>query len=85
MSDTPSQAQGLFGLPSVGDLVSKIPGVAELQTLKTDYDDFAATVDKLNGYVGQYSWIPGASAVAGPLSTLDKGMQFVKTLVNFVP
>jgi hypothetical protein len=79
-----TQAQG-FSMPNVGDLISKIPGISELQTLKADYDDFAGAVDKVNGYVQQYSWIPGASAVAGPLQGLDKGLQLVKKLIDFVP
>jgi len=80
-----AQAQPLFNLPPVSDLISKIPGVNELHTLKADFDDFAAAVDKVNGYVQKYSWIPGASTVTGSLSTLDKGLQFVKKLIDFVP
>ena len=80
-----SQPQGLFGLPNVGELVAKIPGADQLQSLKTDFDDFAATVDKLVGYADKYSWIPGTSSVVGPLKTLDSGLQFVKKLIDFVP
>jgi hypothetical protein len=79
-----TQAQG-FSMPNVGDLISKIPGVSEVQALKTDYDDFAATVDKLVSYVQDYSWIPGASAVLGPLAALDKSLQLVKKLIDIVP
>jgi hypothetical protein len=79
-----TQAQG-FSMPNVGDLISKIPGVSEVQALKGDYDEFAATVDKLTNYVQDYSWIPGASAVLGPLAGLDKSLQLVKKLIDIVP
>jgi hypothetical protein len=80
-----SQPQGLFGLPNVGDLIGKLPGASEINALKTDFDDFAATVDRLVGYVNEYSWIPGASSVAGTLTGLDKSLQLVKKLIDVVP
>jgi hypothetical protein len=75
----------LFGLPNISDLLGKLPGLTELQKLKADFDDFVAAVDKVTAYVTEYSWVPGASTVLAPLQGLDKGLQLVQKLIDFVP
>jgi hypothetical protein len=84
-----TQAQSLFGLPNVGDLLGglkNLPGVSEIDALKHDFDDFANSINTVVGYAEKYGdWIPGAKAALGPLELLNKSLQLVKHLIDAVP
>jgi len=78
----PAPESGALG-SILGDL--HIPGANELGSLKTDIDDFIDAINTVDDYANKYgSFIPGASAILGPLNLLNKALQVAKTLLNYV-
>jgi hypothetical protein len=61
----------------------KVPDKVSLGNLAKDLDGALGAVTKVLDFVTKYgSFVPGASAVIGPLTLLDKTLNIVKSLLD---